>query len=103
MPCAVPVWLIRSYRRRRKKGPPCHGAGSDPVGEKGELLYGIDRNQLAIGPSFEGHDAVGGGEESVVTAPSDIPARMELRAPLPDDDSSGPDLLAAVALHAETL
>jgi hypothetical protein len=78
-------------------------AGSDPAGKERKLLYGVDRNQLTLGPSFEGHNAVSHREEGVVAAPSDVSARVEFGAPLPDDDSPGPDLLATVPLHAETL
>ena len=85
-----------------QKGPPCRTAGSDPAGKERKLLYGVDRNQLTLCPSFEGHNAISSGEEGVVAAPPNIPARVEFRAPLPDDDSTGPDLLATVPLHAET-
>ena len=86
-----------------QKGPPCRGAGSDLAGKEEELLYGVDRYQFTTGPSLEGHYAVGCGEERVVAAPSDIPARVKFCAPLPDDDPPGLDLLAAVPLYTETL
>jgi len=85
-----------------QKGPPCRKAGTDLAGNEGELLCGIHRDQLAFSPSFEGHHTISFGKEGIVTAPPDVPARVEFGAPLPDDDSPGSDLLAAVPLYAKT-
>ena len=86
-----------------QKGPPCLTTGSDLAGKRRELFYGVDRNQLAVCPSFEGHHAIYSGEQSVVATPTNIASGMELRAPLPNNDSSGPDLFAAITFYAKTL
>src|SRR5471030_3200057 len=74
-----------------------------------ERLFGshLDRRRehvhldLAAGPGTERDEAVGGGEEGVVAADTDILARVHLGAALADQDIARHDLLAAEALHAE--
>jgi hypothetical protein len=101
--CTVPVWFEIFYRRRCKKGPPCQTAGSDLKGKKRELLLGVDRNEFAISLPFEGHNTICSCEQCVIPTFADIPSRMKLGASLPDDDTSSPNLLAAISLYAETL
>ena len=67
------------------------------------LLLGVDGNHLPPCPRLERDDAVGSREERVIAPTTDISARMEFGAPLPDDDAASLDLFSTEALDAETL
>src|SRR5689334_915490 len=58
---------------------------------------------LAARAGAEGDDAVGGGEQRVVAADAHVLAGVHLGAALADQDVARQDLLAAEALHTETL
>jgi len=53
--------------------------------------------------AFEDDDALGQGEQGVIPAPADEPARLEWCAALADDDRSDTSLLPAEQLHAPVL
>ena len=59
---------------------------------------GEDILQLAASSSAELHHAVGCGEQCVVAAQAHVVARMELGAPLPDQDAAGTNPTAVVDL-----
>ena len=65
----------------------------DPVASVGE-----DVHQLAASSSAELHHAIGCGEQCVVAAQAHVVARMELGAPLPDQDAAGTNPTAVVDL-----
>jgi len=86
-----------------QKGPPYLPAGSDLAGKEERLLCRVDRDQLTVGPSLEGHYTVSCGEESIVTSTPDVPTGVKLRAALPYDDAAGWYLLPTETLHAKEL
>ncbi len=51
----------------------------------------------------EFHGALAQSEQGVVFATADVLAGMEMGATLANDDVAGDDVLAAVALHAQSL
>ena len=56
----------------------------------------LDAHALPVAaPTLERHVSVFKSEESVVPAPADVGARMEVGAPLPHDDLTGAHALAA--------
>ena len=68
-----------------------------------KLFYGINRHLLAVAAGLEGHHSINLGEERVVVAPTDVPARVKLGSALPNDDAASPNLLSTISLHAEKL
>src|SRR5581483_6023412 len=62
-----------------------------------------DVDVLPIARAREGDAPLGHGEDRVVAADHHALTRVELRPALANDDVSGDDVLAAVALHAEPL
>src|SRR3954447_12987618 len=69
----------------------------------GRLLERHDADRLAAAPVTEEHVALGQREQRVVATAADEIARVELRAPLAQDDLAGVDQLTAEPLHTETL
>ena len=67
------------------------------------LLAGVDVDQLAVVALAELHLAVHQGEQRVVPAAADVAARVELGAPLADDDGAGRDGRPVEHLDAEAL
>ena len=69
------------------------------------LLGGDDFHELAVlrTAGHELHLAVRRREQGVVAAETDVQARMEVGAALTHDDVAGENLLAAVALDAQSL
>src|SRR5215471_4244417 len=70
----------------------------------GELCAGLDVNEPAHATAVAELDHAGHlGEESVVLAPADINAGLQLGAALAHDDAAAGDQLAAEHFHAEPL
>src|SRR3990172_3269386 len=71
---------------------------------RAELLRDADDvDQAATATAAEAHHPVGRGEERVIAAAADVEPRVELGAPLPDDDRPRGDNLAAEPLDAQAL
>jgi hypothetical protein len=70
---------------------------------QGKLLSGDDAYEFAIpGPFYlKYHLTIGGGEEGVVMATTDIFPGVKTGATLTHDDVTGDNLLAAENLHAK--
>src|SRR5581483_8882608 len=86
-------------RRSRSRSRP----SSPSEAPTGALRLGQDVDELAAAAVTETDGAVGGGEQRVVAAATDVLARVEARAPLADDDRPRGHDLAAADLHPEAL
>ncbi len=86
----------------KNKEAPLHQAGPlQTMGLSG--CFSVNADSLLILRTFELHLAINEGVQGVIVAHSDIDTLVKLSAALPNEDGSGRDNLAAVALDAQPL